>query len=413
MKRILFGIAVIPVIAMLLINIRSIDSKKEPLVRRVKDNINTIAGAVQPRETMEAIFDKHNLSNAELFKISQSTKKLYNLSKLSVGSVYFFALDEQKRVQSMQYEIDDMTALKITKMQDGFNAEKIKTAHNKKIGALYINIRNNLISSLPSSHKEYLKLAFELSEIYAWDIDFFSDIRNGDSVKIIVEELWAGDVFKGYGNILAAEFLNNGTVKKSYRFEDDGYTDYYDGNGNSLRKTLLKSPLRFKYISSRFSKRRFHPILRIYRPHLGIDYAAPIGTPVSAVGDGTVLYSGYKGQNGKMVRIKHRRGFQTYYGHLSRIHRKIKRGAKVSQGDIIGYVGSTGLSTGPHLDYRIKFNGKFVNPLKVRLPRGKSIPKPLMAKFRRMVDFLDIRFASLTQPVVAYTERVTPLRKRG
>jgi murein DD-endopeptidase MepM/ murein hydrolase activator NlpD len=145
--------------------------------------------------------------------------------------------------------------------------------------------------------------------------------------------------------------------------------------------------------------------LRIYRPHLGVDYVAPRGTPVSAAGDGIVVFSGYKGQYGKMVKIKHKGGFETYYGHLSRVPKRIKKGVKVSQGDIIGYVGATGLATGPHLDYRIKLNGRFVNPLKVQLPRVRSIPRSLMAEFRQIVDYMNIRFASLTQPVVAYTER--------
>jgi murein DD-endopeptidase MepM/ murein hydrolase activator NlpD len=258
---------------------------------------------------------------------------------------------------------------------------------------------------MPSTHDEYLRLALELSDIYAWDIDFFSDIRNGDSVKMMVEELWVGEVFKGYGNILAAEFLNNGKIHKAYRFKHDGYVGYYDSNGKSLRKALLRSPLKFRYISSYFSKRRFHPILRIYRPHLGVDYAAPTGTPVSVAGGGTVVFAGYKGQNGKIVRIRHSGGFETYYGHLSRIPKKIKRGTEVSQGDIIGYVGSTGLSTGPHLDYRIKLNGKSVNPLKIRLPRGKSILKPLKAEFKKVVDDMNSRLALLAQPVVASSEK--------
>ncbi|HDH50186.1 MAG TPA: M23 family metallopeptidase, partial [Nitrospirae bacterium] len=257
--------------------------------------------------------------------------------------------------------------------------------------------------SMPGTHNEYLRLALELSDIYAWDIDFLTDIRNGDTVKIMVEELWSGEVFRGFGNILAAEFLNNGQMHYAFRFEHDGYADYYDDNGRSLRKTLLKSPLKFTHISSHFSRKRFHPILRIYRPHLGVDYAAPAGTPVSAAGGGTVLFAGYKGQNGKMVKIRHSGGFETYYGHLSRIPKRVRKGRKISQGDIIGYVGSTGLATGPHLDYRIRQNGKFVNPLKIRLPRGKAVPKSLMAEFKKVISDMETRLTSLTRPLVAST----------
>ena len=394
MKRILLGIAAIPVVIVFLISIRGMyTAEKTPVQKENQESLYTIVGIVQPKETMEVIFVKHGLSKGELFEIFQSAKKSYDLSKISVGNIYSFEVDEKNGVQHMQYEIDEKSFLKIIRTPEGFNAEKVVIKYRKSIGSLFIDIEDNLIFSMPSSHKEYHRLALELSDIYAWDIDFMSDIRNGDSVKIIVEELWIGEMFKGYGNILAAEFSNNGTVYEAYRFEYDGYVGYYDSKGKSLRKTLLRSPLKFKYISSHFSRRRFHPVLRIYRPHLGVDYATPSGTPVSSAGDGKVLYSGYKGQYGKMVRIKHSGGFETYYGHLSRIPKKIRKGAKVSQGDIIGYVGATGVATGPHLDYRVKLNGRFVNPLKVRLPRSRSISKSVMSEFRETTDYMEARLA--------------------
>jgi murein DD-endopeptidase MepM/ murein hydrolase activator NlpD len=406
MKRILLSIVFIPIIIILLINLKTKKPEKEIPIEEEKDNFSVITGIVQPQDTLEAIFVKHNLSRSELSEIIHSAKKLYNLSKLSVGNIYFFKIDnEESKIQNMQYEINDSSFLKITKMPEGFSSERVNIEYTKRTGTVYINIKDNLILSLPNTQKEYLKVAFKLSDIYAWDIDFTSDIRNGDSVKVIVEELWLGNVFKGYGNILAAEFFNNGTLYKAYRFEHEGYIDYYNEKGESLKKALLRSPLKFRYISSHFSHRRFHPILRIYRPHLGVDYVAPTGTPVSAAGSGTVLFAGYKGQNGKMVRIKHKGGFETFYGHLSRIPKTMKKGIKVSQGDIIGYVGSTGLSTGPHLDYRIKKNGRFVNPLKIELPRGEPIPTPLLSEFKKVVDYMDIKFASLTQPFIALSEK--------
>jgi murein DD-endopeptidase MepM/ murein hydrolase activator NlpD len=314
-----------------------------------------------------------------------------------VGNIYFLKL-KGRHVEGMHYEIDDSSFLKIKRTPNGFIAERVKIRYTKKIGTLYIKIKDNLIFSFPETSKEYLKLALKLSDIFAWDIDFSNDIRDNDYIKIIVEELWLGNVFKGYGEILSAEFFNNGRVYKAYRFEYDGFADYYNERGESLRKALLRSPLRFKYISSGFGRRRLHPVLRIYRPHLGVDYAAPVGTPVSAAGDGVVVFAGYKGQYGKMVHIRHNNRLETFYGHLSRIPKKIKRGVKVSQGEIIGYVGKTGLATGPHLDYRIKLNGRFVNPLKVRLPRGRSIPEHLRAEFNKLVEYMDMRMAELNQP---------------
>lgn len=405
MKKFLFSVIAFPILILLLLSFVTPDSQEETPVNAENPNYR-ITGVVKPNESLETIFGKHNLDKTDLALINKSTKKLFNLSKISVGDVYLFELDKKENnIQSMQYGIDDMSYLTIVRASEGFKAKKVNLITDKKIGSFQITIEDNLMNSMPDTHREYYRLALKLSDIYAWDIDFSRDIRNGDTVKVIVEELWVGEAFRGYGDILAAEIINNGKTHTAYRFKSNDYTDYYDGKGKSLRKALLKSPLKFKYISSRFSKRRLHPKLRVYRPHLGVDYAAPAGTPVSAAGTGTIRFAGYKGQNGRMVIIKHNGGYETYYGHLSRIPKKVRKGKKVSQEDIIGYVGSTGLATGPHLDYRIKFNGRFVDPLKIKLPRGKSIPGNLMASFMTVADKFNSRLMSLTQPVVASKDR--------
>jgi len=406
MNRTLLSIVAASVMIFMLVDFRTESNVRHEPVPEIVETSFTITGAVQPQETLEVIFNKLHLDRKDLTAILTSSKGVHNLSMISVGSLYSFVVDkEENRVQKMHLGIDDMSFLDITKDSEGFTSRKVTFPATIKTGSLYINISDNLSNAMPSTHREYHKLALKLSDIYAWDIDFSSDIRSGDSVRIIVEEVWVGEVFKGYGDILAAEFVNNGKVHEAYRYEIDGNADYYDSKGTSLKKALLRSPLKFKYVSSRFSKRRYHPILRIHRPHLGVDYAAPTGTPVSSAGSGTVLFSGYKGQNGRMVKIKHRGGYTTYYGHLSKIPKKIRKGVKVSQGDIIGYVGSTGLSTGPHLDYRIKFNGRFVNPLKIKLPRGRSVPKKLMAEFRKIAGSFDSRLASIVQPLIAFHDK--------
>ena len=402
MRHFLFSIVAVPLLLALLFYNNSREITTEAKVFEPEETFHKISGIVRSKDTLDAIFTKHNLEKADMSMILASAKKIYNLSNLSIGNVYSFELDKQdNKLLKMRYGIDDLSFLDITRNNEGFSAEKVDIEFTRKIGTISFSIKDNLFYSMPGTHKEYRKLTLKLADIYAWDIDFSSDIRNGDTLKILVEELWAGEAFKGFGEILAVEFVNNGKTHNAYRFETNGYTDYYDADGRSLRKALLRSPLKFKYISSRFSKRRFHPVLRSYRPHLGIDYAAPTGTPVSAAGNGTVIFAGYKGQNGKMIRIRHNGSYETYYGHLSRIPRKIRKGAKVSQGDIIGYVGSTGLSTGPHLDYRMKRNGKFVNPLKINLPRGKSIPVELIAGFTERVVIMDSRLSALKKPVVA------------
>lgn len=419
MKRvILLSIVAIPFLILFLLNIKGLEIKEifpfskdlseSPSALSDEDSYNIVA-AVLSGETMETIFKKYELSISELNQVIEASRDIYNLSRLRPGSLYSFKLDSLNNIKTVQYAIDDSSILRVQRNDDGFMAEKIRTEYARNTGSLYITVRNNLISSMPSNHFEYLKLALKLSDIFAWDIDFSSDIMENDTVKIIVEELWLGNAFKGFGNILAAEFYNNGKLYSAYRFEHDDHVNYYDANGKSLRKALLRSPLKFKYISSHFSTSRYHPILRIYRPHLGVDYAAPTGTPVSAAGDGVVVFAGYKGQYGKMVRIKHKGGFETDYGHLSRIPTKIKKGVKVSQGEIIGYVGSTGLATGPHLDYRMTLNGKFVNPLKVELPREESIPEELLSDFKEFTRQIDMKFALLSEPFIAASEERNPL----
>jgi murein DD-endopeptidase MepM/ murein hydrolase activator NlpD len=354
-----------------------------------------IKGNIKKGETLFDIFKKNRLNINELFQIKEAAADTHRLRELRPGQPYKITIDDKKQINSLTYWINSDSFLNITRNESGFCAEKTEVEYEKRILDIGGKIKNNLISSIGDG-RENLTLAFQLSDIYAWDIDFNTDLRNGDVFKIVVEGLYSGGKFKKYGNILAAEFINNGARFHAYRFEADGKTGYYDDKGKSLRRSFLKAPLSFKRISSGFSRRRFHPILKIYRPHLGVDYAAPGGTPVSAVGDGKVIFSGYRGQYGNTVIISHFNGYRTYYGHLSKIAKNVKRGSKVTQSQVIGYVGATGLATGPHLDYRVSINSRFVNPVTLKLPSGRSVPVSLTADFKSFRNQLDIRIASIT-----------------
>jgi len=234
-------------------------------------------------------------------------------------------------------------------------------------------------------------ITWKFADIFAWDINFFLDPRKGDTFQIIFEQKYADGKFIGYGEILAARYVNNGREFLAFGVPDkDGKLHYYDKNGKAVQKQFLKAPLKYSRISSNFSHNRKHPILGIVRPHLGIDYAAPVGTPVSAAADGRVSFSGWKGGYGKMVILTHGGAYETYYGHLNSILPKIQTGAFVRQGDQIGTVGSTGLSTGPHLDYRMKRHGKFVNPLTLSPPSSGIITED------RRMEFQNIKQACLT-----------------
>jgi murein DD-endopeptidase MepM/ murein hydrolase activator NlpD len=234
-----------------------------------------------------------------------------------------------------------------------------------------------------------------VADILAYDIDFFTDPRPGDRFEVLIEGEWLeGERLPGEV-ILYASYAGQRASQTGYRFAvPEGRADYYDLSGTSLRKALLKSPLNYRRISSTFSHRRLHPIYKVYRPHLGVDFAAPVGTPVVAVGDGTVTFAGSKGANGNLVTIRHAHRYETYYLHLRKIARGVRKGSRVEQGQVIGWVGSTGASTGPHLDFRVKHRGKFVNPLKLTLPPGPPVPaasrEAYAAERTRLIGMLDL-----------------------
>jgi len=227
-------------------------------------------------------------------------------------------------------------------------------------------------------------LILDLADLFGWQIDFATDLRKGDEFRIFYELetlLPDGEVIPG--NILAARFVNEGKPFTAVAMNVPGAgLQHFDEKGQSVRRTFLKSPLRYRYISSGFSKSRYHPILKRYRPHLGIDYAAPSGTKVSTIGDGTVIYRGRKGGYGNYIQVKHKNEYISCYGHLSRYKKGLRKGSKVKPGAGIGYVGSTGLSTGPHLDFRVKHRGQFINPLTMKSPPSNLVPEALQSEFQ-------------------------------
>ena len=368
--------------------------KDAPIDITTQQNYRTIRDTVQKGETVFDIFKKHKLDIGVLFKLKEASTDVYKLGEVYPDHRYKIVLDDKERINSFVYGIDDDTILDISNTGTGFSAKKNSIEYDIKILHLGGAIKDNLISSMGEG-SDNIKLALQLSDIFAWDIDFTTDIRESDTYKIVVEGRYLNGDFKKYGEILSAEFINNGSTYRAYRFEYDDKADYYDDEGNSLKRQFLKAPLSFRRISSHFTKKRFHPILKIYRPHHGIDYSAPSGTPVSAVGNGTISFIGYRGGYGKLIILRHPNGWKTCYGHLSRFGRGLKRGAKVPQGSVIGYVGSTGQSTGPHLHYEMRINNKAVNPFSIRVSKGRGIPKKLMPEFVKIKNEMNIRLASI------------------
>ncbi len=381
--------------------IKSVSNINSPFINP-DPGIRKIVGFVRNGESFYNIFKKNNLSIDQLLNIKRVSKKFFDFKDIKPSMSYHITVHrEEGDILELKYAINDMSFLSVKRDESTFLAEMCSIPYNKRSGVIMGEIGSNLIESF-GKDIEFINVAFDLSDIFAWEIDFATDLRKGDKYKIIIEEVYRGNIFIGYGEILYSEFINNGIRYEGFRFAYNGNGEYFDETGKSLRKTLLRAPLKYRHISSGYSYRRKHPILKIYRPHLGIDYAAPYGTPVSSAGDGTVSFAAYKGGNGKLVVIKHPGGYKTYYGHLSLFGKGIRRGVKVTQGQIIGYVGSTGLSTGPHLDYRIKLNNRNINPLTMKLPSSKPLPAKYEEDFNAFVAEMRDTLSALNTPLLAY-----------
>jgi murein DD-endopeptidase MepM/ murein hydrolase activator NlpD len=409
MKRIfLAALIILVVLVTLRSNFNMINDEKKSVAGDVVSDASlesrAISGSIKKGETLFDIFKKYHLDVRELFKLREASADVHRLRNLYPDRPYRIVLDRNDKITSFVYWIDDDTILNISSTESGFSAEKIPVAYEKRIQHIGGIIKDNLVSSMGEERGD-LMLALQLSDIFAWDIDFTTDLRNNDVFKIVVEGLYLNGEFKKYGDIVSAEFINNGEVYRAYRFENDGKADYYNEKGQSLRRAFLKAPLSFRRISSTFTSARFHPILKIYRPHHGLDYAAPTGTPVSVSGDGTVLFAGGKGGYGKLVIVRHPNNYKTYYGHLSRIRKGICRGKKVTQGQLIGYVGATGMATGPHLHYEMRINDRAVNPLSIKIPHGKPIPGTLMAEFGKVREVMESKLASIPDANFMASER--------
>jgi len=246
------------------------------------------------------------------------------------------------------------------------------------------------------------ELVYRFADIFAWEIDFTTETQKGDSFYIAMNKKYCDSTFIGYSDIPIARYKGEiGDYYGIYFCDRDDYFDYYSLKGESLRKALLKSPLKYSYISSYFTKNRYHPILKIWRPHHGLDYSAPIGTPVSSIGDGVVTFKGWLGGYGNMVEIRHKNNFKTRYGHLSRFAKGLAKSKHVKMGELIGYVGSTGLSTGPHLHFELHKDGAPINPLTVQLPRAPSVKKAYFAVFEHERDSLLMVINEQFSPPVA------------
>ena len=362
---------------------------------------------IQRGTTLSDILFAYDFSTADIHKLRQDVKPVYDLAKIRAGNKFRVFTLEDGKVQSLEYNIDNGKYLTIQKDQDSYKAEIKEFEYELKLKIIWGKIEDNLIFAI-NEQGEKANLAISLAEIFAWDIDFNADIRKGDSFKVLFEKKYLDGQFVGYRNVIAAEFSNLGKTFQAFRYTypDTEKSDYFDFEGNSLRKEFLISPVNFTRISSRFSFNRLHPVRKVYRPHMGVDYAATPGTPVQATADGTVTFAGWNSASGRMVRIKHKKGYETMYLHLSRFASGIRNGKQVNGGQTIGYVGSSGESTGPHLDYRIKHHGKYINPLSARFDPLDPLRVEFKEGFQKKVG-QSLLF--LKAPLVVFSRFSSPL----
>lgn len=354
------------------------------------DSFNLISGRIKRNGVLSHILMEHGITMPEINELVKNSSDIFDVKKLRSGNNFFLLCDNDSvgKARYMIYEHEPAISY-IFSFNDSINITPFRKEIKKVIKYSSGTIETSLWEAMMADSLHPM-LAVALSEIYAWTVDFFG-LQKGDSFKVIYEELYIDNRSQGIGRIFGARFTWAGKTTTAIPFIQNGTESYYDSEGNSLRKAFLKAPLRFSRISSRFSSSRLHPILRIRRPHYGVDYAAPIGTPVHAVGDGKVTAAATEGGSGRIVRIVHNSVYSTAYLHLSRFGPGIVPGKFVRQGDIIGYVGSSGLSTGPHLDFRFYKNGTPVDPLKVEAPPVEPVLEENMIRFgkvRKVVESL-------------------------
>jgi murein DD-endopeptidase MepM/ murein hydrolase activator NlpD len=351
------------------------------------DSFEVVQGVIGRNQLLGNILHDHGVSNGQVYELSLLPRDQFDVRRVKAGNRYALFLDSVG-VRYLVYE-QDRVKYAVVHFEDSVHVE----SREKPVEVRRLEASGELVTSLWEDFKSARvnpMLAIELSEIYAWSIDFFG-LQQGDRFKVIYDETFVDSLSVGVTKIHAAWFYHAGKEFWAIPFEQDGVLSFFDEEGNSLRKAFLKAPLRFSRISSRFSHSRLHPILKIRRPHHGVDYAAPVGTPVLAVGDGQVTAAAYERGGGNYVKIKHNGVYSTSYLHLNGFGKGIRKGAWVKQGDVIGYVGSTGLSTGPHLDFRFYRNGSPVDPLKVEAPPVEPIHE------ENLVDFTLVRNSFMTE----------------
>lgn len=355
------------------------------------DSLQVEQYKVKRNESLYLILDKFDFSSQEIYAATQEASDFVDIRSFKPGQkyhAYYSSADSSAELQHIVWEPNPLDYVVFDWQSDSLEIYKASRPLSKETVRVSGTINNSLYQTISSRNASPL-LAYRLAQIFAWQIDFFG-LREGDSFNVVYEKRYINDEFLGIGEIKAAEFTHRGEIYRAYQFNHPEADGYYTEEGESVQKALLKAPFEYNQrISSHYSRSRYHPTLKRRMPHNGVDFAAPRGTPVLSVGDGTVTEAQYRGANGNIVKVKHNSTYRTAYLHLQGFASGIHRGARVEQGQVIGYVGSTGRSTGPHLHYSLYKNDRHVNPMNVELPSSEAVPDDLMEEFKKVRDELE------------------------
>lgn len=358
---------------------------------------------VRSGDTLSSLFDRMGLPASAWVAILHSGDAAERLHQLRPGHILRVWVDgaNEREVSALEYVINRTASLRISRDANGYHTAVHERTVEHRVNYTRGVIENSLFKAGQQAGLSD-GLIMQLAGIFGWDVDFALDIRSGDSFTVVYREDYLDGEKLRDGDILSAEFINHGRTFKAVRYTDPkGHTSYYSPDGRSMRKAFLRSPVDFRRISSRFTRSRCHPILGVCRPHRGVDYAAAIGTPIKAAGDGKIVFRGWKGGYGRAIIIRHGTKYSTLYGHMSRFKGGLHSGSRVKQGQIIGYVGQSGLATGPHLHYEFRVNGVHRNPLTVKLPQAAPIPAAYKQDFQTKTHALLAQLDAVKRTAVA------------
>lgn len=360
---------------------------------------HSIVLPIEPGDTMQAVLQRGGLEPAAAFQVASGFAETVDPRRLRPGDPITFRYDADDKLSAVVMKVTGWGHLEANRQADAtFAVRPVQAEESSQEVVVHGTIESSLGEAVMAAG-ESQGLVNDLVDIFQWDIDFFR-LQRGDAFTAVVRKNFVGEDFVGYGPVQAARFEHNGNVYEAFRHESAGVAGYYGRTGSPLRKQFLRSPLKYSRITSGFNLRRFHPILKTVRPHYGVDYGAPTGTPVMTTADGVVVSAKYDKGEGNFVRIRHNSRVESYYLHLSKFAAGIKAGVRVEQGDVIGYVGSTGLSTAPHLDYRVRDGGKWINPSGLKSVTADPLGGRELASFRAKVA----RLTSKIDPSVMIAE---------